>query len=57
MNRRSSSSLPFSKAILGFLQYKAAEDLSPNMPSLTEKVSLSFVCKTTSRVLNPYNPK
>jgi integrase/recombinase XerD len=30
MNRRSSSSLPLSKAISGFLQYKAAEGLSPN---------------------------
>ena len=30
MNRRSSSSLPLAKAISGFLQYKAAEGLSPN---------------------------
>jgi integrase/recombinase XerD len=30
MNRRSSGSLPISKTILGFLQYKAAEGLSPN---------------------------
>ena len=30
MNRRSQGSLPLSKAIAGFLQYKAAEGLSPN---------------------------
>jgi integrase/recombinase XerD len=30
MNRKSSGSLPLSKAIEGFLQYKAAEGLSPN---------------------------
>ena len=30
MNRRSQSSLPVSKATTGFLQYKAAEGLSPN---------------------------
>ena len=30
MNRRSSGSLLLSKAISGFLQYKAAEGLSPN---------------------------
>jgi len=30
MNRRSQGSLPLSKAISGFLQYKAAEGLSPN---------------------------
>jgi len=30
MNRKSLGSLPLSKAIAGFLQYKAAEGLSPN---------------------------
>ncbi len=30
MNRRPPSSLPLSKAEAGFLQYKTAEDLSPD---------------------------
>ncbi len=30
MNRRPSGSLSLSKAIIGFLQYKTAEGLSPN---------------------------
>ena len=32
MKRRPQGSLPLSKAIPGFLQYKAAEGLSPNTP-------------------------